>query len=413
MNEFPESQPYMTRVLYPNRNSWAKAYTPFQFNVGIQSTQSVESFNAIIKKALNSASSLCDIEKVIDKRHEAEFQYCKLANLKAYQTTVGLPHLSSQFFSNIDAVLNQFLTPLVLSWQSFKSLNHLLTKNLVDAETANDNFIEDIIDEPQITLASLLNGIETSNIIEMWRIRRIEGLSRKDNLVILLDDGTHLCTCLETITKGIICRHFWRVMLYSHLAKFHISIIPIRWYKDNILSNLDINLKNSLTLTAIETSTDITSFQITCTFQSLHHIQGSDRTKTAINVALETNSDHELITLLKDFIESKRKKNIGDDDDIKENHDIIGINESSQEDGSIIPLQKDLIEQITDPRVTKIREAPSKKRLKSAMEVSKKRILMQEISDESNTQPVKQQHRCLSCGKFGHYQKRCPSRNAR
>ncbi|PKC50256.1 hypothetical protein RhiirA1_486928 [Rhizophagus irregularis] len=89
MNEFPESQPYMTRY------------------------SSVESFNAIIKKALNSASSLCDIEKVIDKRHE--FQYCKLANLKAYQTTVGLPHLSSQFFSNIDAVLNQFLTPLVLS----------------------------------------------------------------------------------------------------------------------------------------------------------------------------------------------------------------------------------------------------------------------------------------------------------
>ncbi|CAB5171958.1 unnamed protein product [Rhizophagus irregularis] len=201
-------------------------------------------------------------------------------------------------------------------------------------------------------------------------------------------------------------------MLYSHLAKFHISIIPIRWYKDNILSNLDINLKNSLILTAIETSTDITSFQITCTFQSLHHIQGSDRSevvhqnthqqnkfgiafstaKTAINVALETNSDG---------------------DDIKENHDIIGINESSQEDGSIIPLQKDLIEQITDPRVTKIRGTPSKKRLKSAMEVSRKRILMQEISDESNTQPVKQQRRCLSCGKFGHYQKRCPSRNAR
>ncbi|CAB4399250.1 unnamed protein product [Rhizophagus irregularis] len=320
---------------------WQNITKHLKTKLEIQSIQSVESFNAIIKKALiNSASSLCDIEKVIDKRYEAEFQYCKLANLKAYQTTVGLPHLSSQFFSNIDAVLNQFLTPLVLSWQIFKSLNHLLTKNLVDAETANDNFIKDIIDEPQITLASLLNGIETSNIIEMWRIRCIGGLSRKNNLVILLDDGTHLCTCLETITK------------------------------------------------AIETSTDITSFQITCIFQSLHHIQGLDRSEvvhqnthqrnkfriafstvnTAINVALETNSD---------------------DDDIKENHDIIGINESSQEDGSIIPLQKDLIKQITDLYVTKIRGAPSKKRLKSAIKVSKKRILMQEISDKSNTQPVK------------------------
>jgi hypothetical protein len=110
----------MTRVLYSNRYSWAKAYMPFQFNAGIQSTQSVESFNAVIKKALNSASSLCDIEKTIDKRHDAELQYCKLVNLKAYQTTVGLPHLSSQFFSSIDTVLNQFLTPLVLSWQKFQ-----------------------------------------------------------------------------------------------------------------------------------------------------------------------------------------------------------------------------------------------------------------------------------------------------
>ncbi|GBB84284.1 hypothetical protein RclHR1_01090023 [Rhizophagus clarus] len=280
MNEFPESQPYMTRVLHPNRNSWAKAYTPFQFNTGIQ-------------------------------------------------------------------ILNQFLTLLVLSWHKFQisqsftykgNLVSTLNENLVDAETANDNFIEDIIDEPQITLTSLLNGIETSDIIEMWRIRCIGGLS------------------------------------------------------------------------SIETSTNTISFQITCTFQSLHYIQGSDHSevvhqnthqqnkfeiafstaKTAINVALKTNSDHELITLLKDFIESKREKNIGDDDDIKENHDIIGINESSQEDGSIILLQKNLIEQITDSRVTKIRGVPLKKRLKSAMEVLKKRILMQVISDESNTQPVKQ-----------------------
>ncbi|RGB22981.1 hypothetical protein C1646_775189 [Rhizophagus diaphanus] len=209
MNEFPESQP----------------------------TQSVESFNAIIKKVLNSASSLCDIEKVIDKRHEAEFQYCKLANLKAYQTTVGLPHLSSQFFFNIDAILNQFLMPLVLSWQKFQiSQSFTYEGHLVSSlnEVSNVLLRLNIIDEPQITLASLLN-------------------------VILLDDGTHLCTCLEIIMK------------------------------------------------AIETSTNITSFQITCTFQSLHHIQGSDL-KTAINVALKTNSNHELITLLKDFIESKREK---------------------------------------------------------------------------------------------------------
>ena len=48
----------MTRVLYSNRLSWAKSYFPFQFNGGVQST----------KKAVNSTSTLCDVEKAIDKK---------------------------------------------------------------------------------------------------------------------------------------------------------------------------------------------------------------------------------------------------------------------------------------------------------------------------------------------------------
>ncbi|PKY59134.1 hypothetical protein RhiirA4_481628 [Rhizophagus irregularis] len=46
---------------------YSKAYMPFQFNSNIQSTQNVESFNGIIKRSLNSASTLCDIAKTIDK----------------------------------------------------------------------------------------------------------------------------------------------------------------------------------------------------------------------------------------------------------------------------------------------------------------------------------------------------------
>src|SRR5437763_7868607 len=107
IREFSECERYMMRALYANQISWAKSYTPFQFNAGIQSTQSVESFNAIIKKAVNSASTLCDVEKAINKRHEEKSRYCKLINLKAQHTTVGLPHLSSQFFSSVDMVIFQ------------------------------------------------------------------------------------------------------------------------------------------------------------------------------------------------------------------------------------------------------------------------------------------------------------------
>ena len=127
-----------------------------------------------------------------------------------------------------------------------------------------------MFDEPQITLDAILDGMDTSNIIEIWRICRIGGLSGKHNLVVLFSDGTHICTCMETITKGIICRHFWRVMLYSNAAKFHISIIPIRWYKDEILIELDNALDNSPVLTAIELSTEATTPQtVDFTLQSL------------------------------------------------------------------------------------------------------------------------------------------------
>ncbi|CAB5092350.1 unnamed protein product [Rhizophagus irregularis] len=220
-----------------NAASHAKSYSPFQFNAGIQSTQSVKSFNGIIKRAVNSTSSLCDVEKAINKRHDDESQYCKLVDLKAQQTTVGLPHLASQFFFNIDAILNHFLTPLVL-----------------ESDTVDNYFIEDVVDEPQIILQSFLNGIDSINIIETWRIRHVGGLSKRENLVILLDNGSHLCTCMESVTKGIICRHFWHIILYSGIAKFHINIIPNRWYKDSILTNLKGNVKNSPILTAIESN---------------------------------------------------------------------------------------------------------------------------------------------------------------
>ncbi|KAF0443466.1 protein far1-related sequence 5-like [Gigaspora margarita] len=211
-------------------------------------------------------------------RLEDESQHNKLVDLKAHYAMSGLPHVSSQFFTSIDAILVQFLTSLVLLWQQFQVSQSLTYEGCIASSaevsgfnTVNDAFIEDINDEPQTTLKSLLNGVEISNVIELWRIRRIGGLSYRENLVILLSDGTHLCTCMEMITKGIICRHFWHVMLYTSHAKFHISIIPARWYKDNIMNQLDTYLKRSPVLTAIRPSTETLplSSEAMLTFQSL------------------------------------------------------------------------------------------------------------------------------------------------
>jgi hypothetical protein len=266
-----------------------------------------------------------------------------------------------------------------------------------------------------------------SSIIEVWRMRRVGGISCKENLVVLFTDGTHICTCMETITKGIVCRHFWRVMLYSSVARFHISIIPIRWYKDDVLLKLDDTLENSPILTAIEASTETMTTTMNFTLQSLRQFQGSchkenaqqiipkrnrfgvafSTAKTAINIALETGSDNELVKLLKDFILIKQKNRDGDGVESEDDVDM----ENNKNNNDVVSLQQHLIDQTTDPYVTKIRGAPSKKRIKSAMELSERKNAMREITDQVNVRETGgSQRKCLLCGKPGHYQKKCPGK---
>ncbi|CAB5216371.1 unnamed protein product [Rhizophagus irregularis] len=204
--------------------------------------------------------TLCDVQEAIDKRHKEEIKYCQLVDLKAKYTTIGLPHISSQFFSSVDVIIVKFLTPLMLSLQQFQISQSFTYEGQIAPEdlnlqsnTLNDNFIEDVIDEPQTTLKSLLDGMDTSSIIvEVWKIRRIGGLSCKENLVALFSDGTYICTCMETITKGIV------------------------WYKDEILMKLDVALENSPIIKAIESSSEATTVPLTVDFtlQTLQHLQG-------------------------------------------------------------------------------------------------------------------------------------------
>ncbi|CAG8826823.1 18732_t:CDS:2, partial [Gigaspora margarita] len=374
--------------------------------------------------SLNNASTLCEVEKVINKRHEAEIRYCKLTDIKAQHSIIGLPHILSKFFSNIDKLLVNFLP-----------LQHSIPENLCDdiissIAIISDNFIEDVVNEPQATLKAILDSTNMFDIIEIWRIHRIGGISHKYNLVVLLSDGTHICTCLETITKGIICHHFWRVMLYSSFTKFHISIIPIRWHKDDILTKLDESLNNSPVLTALESSSEHT-IQENVTFQSLQNFQNTDYqsniqhaipqrnrfgvafsiAKIAINIVLETKSDNELIQLLKTLILTKQNSRNKND-----NLDESKTNENNLNGNSILTLQQNLIDQTNDPHVTKIRGAPNKKRLKSTIELSMKKNVMHETTNTNNKQgndnekfSSRPQRKCLLYGIPDHYKKKYPN----
>ena len=85
---------------------------------------------------------------------------------------------------------------------------------------------EDDYDQPQSLFSLLIKNIPHNNIKQVWKVVRHHGQKSEPQHVILLDDGSHLCTCLWLINRGIICRHFFRVMSYSANAQFHISLIP-------------------------------------------------------------------------------------------------------------------------------------------------------------------------------------------
>ena len=83
----------------------------------------------------------------------------------------------------------------------------------------------------------------------------------------------------------------------------------------------------------------------------------------------------------------------------------------------VVSLQQNLINQTTNPHVTKIRGAPCKKRIKSAIEISGKNHATREITSQTNVQECddggvmsRSQRKCGFCGKPGHYQKKCPGK---
>ena len=165
---------------------------------------------------------------------------------------------------------------------------------------------------------------------------------------------------------------------------------------DDILNDLPV-------LTALKSSTEtsITSWTIDFTLQSLRQLQEScykenaqkiisqrnhfgvafSTAKTAINIALEIGSDNELVKLLKNFILNKQRNCDGDGIELENN--VYVVVESNDQ---IISLQQNLIDQTTDPHVTKIQGASSKKRIKSAIEILGRKHVIYDITSQTNIQ---------------------------
>lgn len=101
----------------------------------------------------------------------------------------------------------------------------------IQDDFTNDGFIEDDIDVAKI-LYTTMHADRHTEVKEVWSIKHINTTSR--NIIIFLHDNTFLCTCLLLQHQGIICSHFFAVLIHSTTPQFHITLIPSRWYQNGV-----------------------------------------------------------------------------------------------------------------------------------------------------------------------------------
>ncbi|CAB4486176.1 unnamed protein product [Rhizophagus irregularis] len=83
---------------------------------------------------------------------------------------------------------------------------------------------------PRATIEQLIEVSGRDNVKEIWAVRVGNSLIAK-HYIILLKNDAHMCSCLMVIQKGVVCRHYFQVMLNTCEARFHIRLILSRWYQ--------------------------------------------------------------------------------------------------------------------------------------------------------------------------------------
>ncbi|CAB4403820.1 unnamed protein product [Rhizophagus irregularis] len=257
-HNFPAAKEYL-EILYNTKTYWAHCYISFKFTGGMIASSRVESVNACLKRLIYSSNtSLCDlmteIHRLLDMQDQREqYTFWKLA----------IPYIKNQdkanfLFQQVDKYLEKFFTPIILQRQRDEinqAVYYVATviqdddqKKLIEVSiysviktrvkkwfrnfSSNDpTEIHDIsaVEIAQTTLKQVISLVGLCNLLQIWAIT-VGNSTTVKHYVVLLKNNSHICTCLFTIQQGIVCRHYFQVMLATSDAKFHIRLILSRWY---------------------------------------------------------------------------------------------------------------------------------------------------------------------------------------
>ncbi|CAB4444471.1 unnamed protein product [Rhizophagus irregularis] len=407
------------------KNSWAVPWIRNRFTAGAQSTQRIESINSHMHGKVDHFTSLCNLLVSINDHVKNDEHFEQFEIERDALPTVGMPMLNTRFFSQVDVIIKEFLTPTMLGKQR-SQMNQSVCYNisqitdwrhLMEIETDNEEISigirEQEQDTRQILLRSLVSTIPMEAILEVWNVRAT-GTRGIGHYVILLNEGTHLCTCLLLINKGLVCQHFFRVGTYSRFATFHICMIPNRWYInpdvepndllqqytfipvcDKIQSEDNIPFKNPITFQHFFSiridSHGSQPSQPAVNSPKAMYAELAGLSKKAIDCALKSDKQQELLNIFKAFIYDVKSE-----------------------------LEPENFTDVINPVVIKHKGRPPKRLISSVEKgLNREKRVLKDVSnsnviEDNNTSNIVEDftndtkgRKCSKCKQYGHYAKTC------
>jgi len=283
----------------------------------------------------------------------------------------------------------------------------------------------------------MLDSVSGESIKEIWRITPYMFTNSYQHIIIF-KDGTHLCTCLLLVSHGIICRHYFKLMVENSNALFHVLLMPTRWLQDDVWDRVDEifnepfigssskNSKQPQDHSTVQQQPDfnpvhynnIQEVQVRrCIQKKIDYGRLLGHFKKAINYSLEDNDQQNLDDIILSYISERQAKRqtvtvrtARSSEQLEETRNILEDSRKSNNEITLSDGRVYDINDINDPIKYNCKGRPPIKRMKGYNEsnhtVSTSKSQKENVQNHGDMNGRK----CGICHKTGHYAPRCPDR---
>ncbi|CAD6904330.1 unnamed protein product [Tilletia controversa] len=282
LQQFPRAHDYLESIQYPNRRSWAAAWTRTQFTANTRTTGRVESENGVNKLFSNRKTTLSELFPRLLERASQQSDASEATPVYLQ----GNPDETESYFQDVVDILRKHCTigAIVVSMKAMKqAMFYRVTPVELPSKLANEDpkptpsperFVEvptpDMTDDDDDESVMSWDGANNSDgddgdnaevqnelepvqeneqqyefdpsylaamveasgttLLRAYDIRR-RG-TPASRILLVADDGKFYCTCAEGIATGIPCRHMWAAI--GDGEYFQLQQVNPRWHLDRL-----------------------------------------------------------------------------------------------------------------------------------------------------------------------------------